>query len=125
MELRSIYNCKICGNTIEVVDAYAPPISCCQQEMVKLEEQTEDSSVEKHVPVVEEVDGGIEVTVGSTLHPMLKDHHIVFIEIITENKEVYRQDLTEENEPSAFFPVNKDTVEKVREYCNIHGLWKA
>ena len=125
MELKGIYKCEVCGNVVEVVDAFEPPISCCGQEMVKLTEQTEDSSIEKHVPVVNEVNGGVEVVVGSTIHPMTDDHYIVFIEVLTEDNKVYRKDLNPDDEPKAVFPVDKGDIVKAREYCNVHDLWKA
>jgi len=125
MEFRGIYKCIECGNTVEAVDAYEPPILCCGEEMVNLEEQTEDSSIEKHVPVVEETDEGLKVTVGSTIHPMTEKHFIVFIEVITNDDLVLRQDLSPDDEPIAEFPVPRADVKKVREYCNVHDLWKA
>ena len=123
-KLNEIYKCSVCGNTVEVVDAAGGTLVCCGQDMNKLEEQTEDSSVEKHVPVVKEIDGGVEVVVGSTEHPMTEDHQIVFIEVLTADK-VLRAELEAGEKPVATFAVKADEIEKVREYCNIHDLWKA
>jgi len=125
MELKGIYKCEVCGNVVEVVDAFAPPVSCCGQEMIKLEAQTEDYTVEKHVPMVEETENGVKVVVGSTLHPMTDDHYIVFIEILTKDDKVFRADLDPSDEPEAEFPVSEDNIDIVREYCNVHDLWKA
>ncbi len=125
MELKGIYKCEICGNVVEVVDAFEPPISCCNEPMKKLEAQTEDYTVEKHVPMVEEADDGVKVIVGSTLHPMTEEHHIVFIEVLTKDNKVYRADLDATGEPEAKFPVKAENIALVREYCNIHDLWKA
>ena len=125
MELKGIYKCEVCGNVVEVVDAFAPPISCCGQEMAKLEAQTDDYTVEKHVPVVEETEDGIKVVVGSTVHPMTDDHYIVFIEVLTKDNKVLRADLDPSDEPEAEFPVSEDNIDIVREYCNVHDLWKA
>ena len=36
----------------------------------------------------------------------------------------YKEFLSPGQEPKAFFPVQAAEVE-VREYCNLHGLWKA
>ena len=125
MELKAIYKCEVCGNVVEVVDAFEPPISCCEKEMTKLKAQTEDYTVEKHVPMVKEKEEGIKVIVGSTLHPMTGDHHIVFIEVLTKDNKVYRADLEVTGEPEAKFPVKEEDIDIVREYCNIHNLWKA
>ena len=125
MELKAIYKCEVCDNVVEVVDAFAPPISCCGEEMTKLEAQTEDYTVEKHVPMVKGKEEGVKVVVGSTLHPMTEDHHIVFIEILTKDNKVYRADLVPTDEPEAEFPVKEKDIDIVREYCNIHNLWKA
>lgn len=125
MEFRGVYKCNKCGNVVEVLDASKPAIVCCGEEMEKLVAQTEDASNEKHVPVVNETDEGVEVVVGTTLHPMTEKHQIVFIEVITKDDMVLRADLSPDQEPKAEFPVQKSEIEKVREYCNIHGLWKA
>ena len=124
MEVREVFKCDICGNVVELLQAGAPALVCCGEDMKKLEAQTEDSSVEKHVPVVEEVEEGIEVVVGSDLHPMEDDHLIRFIEVLTEDK-VLRTELNPGEDPKAVFNVDKEEVIEVREFCNLHGLWKA
>lgn len=124
MEVREVFKCDICGNVVELLQAGAPALVCCGEDMEKLEAQTEDSSVEKHVPVVKENETGIEVVVGSTLHPMGDDHSIRFIEVLTEDK-VLRAELKSGEEPKAAFKVDKSEVIEVREFCNLHGLWKA
>ncbi|MFO7818947.1 MAG: desulfoferrodoxin [Halanaerobacter sp.] len=124
IEIRDIYKCDICGNVVEVAEAGQPALVCCGEEMNKLEEQTEDAANEKHVPVVNEVEGGVEVVVGTTLHPMEEDHSIRFIEVLTADQ-VLRAELNPGDEPKAVFDVDADEIVKVREYCDVHGLWKA
>ncbi len=123
IEVGDVYKCEICGNVIEVLHAGQPALVCCGEEMTKLEEQTEDAANEKHVPVIKETAGGVEVVVGTTLHPMEDEHYIEFIEVLTEDK-VLRQELEPGAEPKAEFAVDKDEIVKAREYCNVHGLWK-
>ncbi|TDX47831.1 desulfoferrodoxin [Orenia marismortui] len=123
-QLREIYKCEHCGNVVEFVQAGPAPLVCCGENMVKLEAQTEDAANEKHVPVVEEIEGGVKVTVGTTLHPMTEEHLIRFIEVLTEDK-VLRAELKAGDKPVAEFKVSKDEIVEVREFCNIHGLWKA
>jgi len=123
-QLRELYHCKECGQVVEVVTAGAPTLVCCGEPMEKLDEQTQDAAVEKHVPVMEETAEGLLVKVGSVPHPMLEEHYIQFIEVLTEDK-VYRAELKPGMEPQALFPVKKADVTYAREYCNVHGAWKS
>ncbi len=124
-QLREIYYCEKCGNVVEIMNEGAPALVCCGIPMVKLEAKTEDASTEKHVPFVEKVDGGVLVKVGQNQeHPMLENHYIKFIEVLTSCK-VYRQELKPGNKPEAEFPVKKEDIIEVREWCNLHGLWKS
>ena len=47
--------------------------------------------LEKHVPVVEKIEGGYRVTVGEVEHPMTEAHSILWIELVTNNNEVLRK----------------------------------
>jgi superoxide reductase len=91
--------------------------------MVCMKENTVDAAKEKHVPVIEKIDGGVKVKVGSVAHPMEEKHYIEWIEIIADGK-AYRQFLEPGQTPEATFMVTASDI-KAREYCNIHGLWKA
>jgi len=119
-----VYKCELCGNLVEVLDAGAGTLVCCGQNMTKLEERTADSSTEKHVPVIEKVDGGYKVTVGSTLHPMVEEHWIQWIELIADGVS-YKQFLNPGDKPEAFFCLETADAVTAREYCNLHGLWLA
>ncbi|MCK5535124.1 desulfoferrodoxin FeS4 iron-binding domain-containing protein, partial [bacterium] len=85
-KLRELYRCNICGNVVEITHEGAPALVCCNQPMVKLEAKTEDTGSEKHVPVIEEIDGGTTIKVGSIAHPMEEKHYIKFIEVLTKDK---------------------------------------
>ena len=122
-ELRQIYKCEICGNIVEVVHNSGGTLVCCGKDMTLQVENTTDAAVEKHVPVSEKIDGGIKVKVGAVQHPSLEEHHIEFIEVHTENK-VYRKFLKPGEKPEAEFKLEEEVL-FVREYCNLHGLWKA
>ena len=117
-----VYECSVCGNMVEVVHAAGGTLSCCGQPMVLQSENTTDAAQEKHVPVIEQVDGGVKVTVGSVAHPMEDDHWIEWIEVLQGDK-VYREYLNPGDAPEAVFPVSGDVT--AREYCNMHGLWKV
>ncbi len=124
-QLREIYYCEKCGNVVEILNEGAPALVCCGIPMEKLEAKTEDASTEKHVPFVEEVEGGVLVKVGQNQeHPMLGNHYIKFIEILREDK-VCKVELKPGDKPEAFFPVKKEEIIEVREWCNLHGLWKS
>jgi superoxide reductase len=124
-QLREIYYCEKCGNVVEILNEGAPALVCCGEPMVKLEAKTEDATTEKHVPYVEEKNGGILVKVGqNTAHPMLEKHYIKFIEVHTTTG-VFKEELKPDMAPEAWFPVKKEDVVEAREWCNLHGLWKS
>jgi len=118
-----VYKCNLCGNIVEVLHGGDGELVCCGKPMAKLTENTTDAAKEKHVPVIEKIDGGYKVSVGSVLHPMVEDHYIEWIELLADGK-AYRQFLNPGDEPIAIFAV-KATDVSAREYCNKHGLWKA
>jgi superoxide reductase len=120
---KQVYKCEVCGNIVEVLHVGGGTLVCCGQNMTLQKEQTADSSTEKHVPVIEKVDQGYKVTVGSTLHPMVDAHFIAWIELLADGKS-YRQFLKPGDDPVAFFNVEANEV-SAREYCNVHGLWKG
>ena len=79
------FKCRHCGNVIEKVVDSGVAVVCCGEQMEELIPNTVDASGEKHVPVVERIDDcRIKVRVGSVEHPMLPEHHIVFIYVETE-----------------------------------------
>lgn len=122
-KLYEVYKCEVCGNIAEILHAGAGDLVCCGQPMVKQEEKTAESKTEKHVPVIEKTSEGYKVTVGSTIHPMLDNHYIEWIELNADGK-IYKQYLKPGDEPVAVFCVKADKV-SAREYCNVHGLWKS
>jgi len=122
-EKNKIYKCEGCGLTAETVTAGKGSLLCCGTPMVEIKPQTADSAVEKHVPVVERIDNGTSVKVGSTLHPMNEEHYICWIEIINGDY-VNRKYLNPGDAPEASFFVELKEGMIVREFCNKHGLWE-
>ena len=118
-----VYKCDICGNIVELLHAGQGTLVCCGQDMTLQAENTVDAAKEKHVPVIEKVDGGYKISVGSVPHPMEDKHYIEWIELIAGDT-VYRQFLNPGDTPEALFKVDADKV-SAREYCNLHGLWKS
>ena len=122
-EKLQVYKCELCGNIIEVLHAGAGELVCCGQPMRLMTENTVDAAKEKHVPVVEKVAGGYKVKVGAVPHPMEEKHYIEWIELLADGK-AFRQFLNPGDAPEAFFAVDAANV-SAREYCNLHGLWRA
>ncbi|SHI81983.1 superoxide reductase [Desulfatibacillum alkenivorans DSM 16219] len=122
-ERLQIYKCEACGNIVEVLTGGAGELVCCGAPMKLFTENTVDAAKEKHVPVVEKTADGVKVTVGSVAHPMEDKHYIEWIEVIVDGK-AYREFLSPGQAPEASFCVPDGDI-TVREYCNIHGLWKA
>jgi superoxide reductase len=90
--------------------------------MTKLEANSTDAAREKHVPVVAKENGKIKVTVGSVLHPMLTEHSIEWIALVSDGQ-IKLSYLKPGMEPKAEFDeVSSGTVYA---YCNKHGLWKT
>lgn len=123
MKLNDMYKCDKCNAVIEVIFEAAPEPSCCGEQMKALKENSVDAAKEKHVPVIEKIDGGYKVKVGSVAHPMTPEHWITTIELIAGNQ-VLRQTLKPGEAPEAVFKTDLPAV-KAREYCNLHGLWIA
>ncbi len=121
-----VYKCDLCGNIVSVLHGGDGELVCCGEAMKLLTENTVDAAKEKHVPVIERTEHGIKVSVGSTLHPMEEKHFIEWIEIIADG-EVHRKFLKPGDTPVVeFCQCTSDAKEVIaREYCNLHGLWKA
>lgn len=119
---KEIYRCSVCGGMVEVLHP-GMVMQCCGQPMTLLQGNTTDGAKEKHVPVVEAVEGGYRVTVGSVEHPMQADHYIEWIELVTKGG-VLRKELQPGDNPEAVF-LTTDACVCAREYCNLHGLWKG
>ena len=122
-ERHEVYKCDQCGNIVQVLAGGGGELVCCGEAMKKLTENTVDAAKEKHVPVIEKIDGGYKVKVGDVPHPMEEKHWIQWIELIADGKS-YFQFLDPGQTPEAAFNVDAASV-SAREYCNLHGLWKA
>ena len=122
-ERSEVYKCELCGNIVQVMHGGAGELVCCEQPMANLKANTVDAATEKHVPVVEKVDGGVKVKVGDVAHPMEEKHYIEWIELIAGDT-AYRQFLNPGDAPEAVFMIDASQV-TAREYCNLHGHWKS
>lgn len=121
--MNKLYKCNHCGQIIAVIKDSGVNVVCCGDKMVEIVPNTVEASVEKHVPVVS-IDGNlVTVTVGSTIHPMTKEHYIEWI-ILSTNRGNHRFELKPDMEPSVVFALAPgEEVVNCYSYCNLHGLW--
>jgi len=122
-ERMEIYKCEICGNIVEVLHGGKGALVCCGEDMILQTENTVDAAVEKHVPVVEVLEGGVLVKVGETAHPMQDDHYIEWVQIIVGDR-CSRIFLKPGMAPEGKFTPPREGI-TAREYCNLHGLWRS
>ena len=122
-EKLDIFKCMKCGNVVEVLHGGCDSMTCCGEAMKHRKEGATDGALEKHVPVIEKIDGGYKVTVGSVAHPMTEEHYIPWIELIADGQSLMAF-LKPGDKPEAVFKTDAAKV-TAREYCNLHGVWKA
>jgi desulfoferrodoxin len=118
-----LYKCLTCGNIFETMHEGVSTPECCGNPMKLMKEGETDGAKEKHVPVIEKTATGYKVSVGSVAHPMEEKHWIQWIELIADGR-AYHKFLKPGDTPEAEFCIKADSV-IAREYCNLHGHWKA
>jgi superoxide reductase len=123
IERGQVYKCNVCGNIVQLLHAGGGQLVCCGQPMELLTENTVDAAHEKHVPVIEKTGTGVKVKIGSVPHPMEEAHHIQWIELIADGRSYFKF-LKPGDTPEAEFAIIAENI-SAREYCNLHGLWKA
>ena len=122
MSTIEVYRCNVCGNMVVKVRNGGGELVCCGQPMQKLDANTTDAAVEKHVPAITRENGKIKAAVGSVPHPMLPEHHIEWIALVAGEKVQFAFLKPGEEAKAEFNDPGNGTV---FEYCNLHGLWKA
>ena len=122
-EKLQIYKCEKCGNIVEMLHGGPGELICCGEPMELYVENTVDAAKEKHVPVIQNGSSGLTVKVGSVVHPMEEKHYIEWIQVIADSRS-HRKFLNPGDAPEATFCIKAETI-IAREYCNLHGLWKA
>lgn len=120
-----LYKCDICGNVIEIlVSGDGHPV-CCGEEMERVEVKNDIKNsaalTEKHSPVISAVDNGNKfITVKN--HPMEKEHYIMFLQTISDDKKEIRTRFFNPTE-TVEMELCADKTIMARSYCNIHGLY--
>lgn len=115
-----------CGTIVGLIQKGGCTPECCGEEMKDaVIKGGELEGNEKHVPVVKEEEGKVYVQVGSIPHPMIPEHYIDWVYLLT-NKGAQRKLLKPGQEPKVVFLIEEDEVVlEVIAHCNKHGLWKA
>lgn len=121
-EHSTLYRCPVCQTLVEVLHPCGPELLCCGREMAALPEQKAGRTAE-HRPVIQELDGGVLVTVGQGRHASSDEHHISWIELICDGASCRRL-LQPGQSPQAWFNASGDCL-TARAYCSLHGLWSA
>lgn len=123
-----LYKCQVCSNLVEVVLEGYGDLHCCGQPMQLLEAQTsEDNELqEKHIPILFETqDGKKEVRVAAKWHPMLEEHYIMFLEVISEDTNKLMRKYFYPNEMPVLELECDCKNKSARAFCNVHGLWEG
>lgn len=120
--------CNKCGALVRVINDCSCAncgIICCGEPMKEIIPNSQDASVEKHVPVINILpDNKVSVIVGETPHPMIEAHYIAWIMLKTNLGE-YTHYLKPNDEPKTTFLLQEnEKVESAICYCNLHGLWQ-
>ena len=116
-----IKKCLKCGAIVKVIEdcnCSGCGIQCCGEQMVKLEPNSVDAAIEKHVPTYEIQGDKIIVKVN---HVMEEEHYIEWVCMKDGNKEKIIYFKPGES-AEAKFCYHKGA--KLYAYCNKHGLWK-
>ena len=121
-ELR-ILKCKKCGALVEELiscNCDNCGVKCCGETMELLVANEADGAREKHVPVYELVEDEIFVKVGEVAHPMTKEHYIMWIAMVY-NDRIEKVILYPEQDAVARFKYIPGS--KIYAYCNLHELY--
>jgi superoxide reductase len=134
--------CKVCGFLYDPVmngniefealpDDWKCPICGAPKSQFDIvhhlgEPDTGGEAQNKHVPVIEKTDGGVHVKVGAVAHPMLPEHHIVFVNLYMVGGAVIKKmSLQAGQAPEVIFSgVEYSERLKAIEMCNLHGYWE-
>ncbi len=122
-----LYKCSICGNVVQVMITGVGELVCCGEAMHYLDARKfENEMGEKHVPIfVQNECGNCEIHVGSIPHPMTEEHHIVFIQTVSEDKNKICTEFLHPNDVPKMLVKDCGNANRALEYCNIHGLWEG
>lgn len=122
-----LYKCNICENLVEILSEGQGELVCCGQpmELIKTCDSDKPELNDKHIPVIEKTLEGYKIRIGTTIHPMTKEHHINFIQTISKDlKYIKTKFLSVDDAPELNVKCNCEQSIWARALCNIHGLFK-
>ena len=124
MELK-LYYCETCKSLIEVLNANSTvKVTCCGKDMKKIEPNTVDAAIEKHIPFVNIEDNSLFISVGEVLHPMTEEHYIYTIYVLDDLGNMQKISFKPTDSPEVSVSFNENAKKlRIYSYCNIHGLW--
>ena len=93
--------------------------------MIEMIPGTTDAAVEKHVPVVNVEGNKVSVSVGSVTHPMLPEHYIEWVVLVTDKGIQKKQFKPGDEQKAEFALLEGEKVVTAYEFCNLHKLWKC
>ena len=124
MKNTKFYICPHCGNIVELIHDAGVPLICCGQKMDRLVPGAVEASGEKHIPAVTVSENTVEVNVGSVNHPMVEEHWIEWVQLVTDQGS-YRKWMNPGQAPNVKFQLLNEQPRAVYAYCNLHDLWKT
>ncbi len=115
------YKCNVCKNVVEMTSEGYGELVCCGEKMELLKENIPDIQ-NAHFAFVENVDD-IEKKVVIK-HVMTPEHHIEYIEAISNDEIFLKRKYLKVNEPCQMnFKCECKDGFYIRLYCNLDGLW--
>ncbi len=116
-----IYKCRVCSNVIEVVHEGEGTLVCCKEDMELLKENIPEPE-NPHYAYVEELDDMLKKV--TLKHVMTHEHHIEYVEVISNDGKFLKRKYFEETEPLEFlFRCECKEGFYVRLYCNLDNVW--
>ena len=121
-----LYQCEICKKMVQILIEGEGELVCCNKPMKKVIANTEENvNLEYHLPVNIQCDNEEYIQVGKETHPMTEEHHIEFIQVISEcGKKIFTHILEPSSEPKIKIEFDDFGNYKMIEFCNLHGLWE-
>lgn len=122
-EKLELYRCQVCTNVVEAVHEGIGVLVCCGQNMELLKANIADEE-NAHYAIVENID---DITKKIRFnHVMTSEHHIEFIEVISNNGQYLKRKFLQETEAAELtFKCECKEGFYVRLYCNRDGEWKT
>ena len=115
-EKLEIYKCLICDNVVEITHSGAGVLVCCNENMQLLKENiaSEENAHFAHIENLNEITKKITFN-----HPMTDEHHIEYIEVISNDKKYLKRKFLQNTEtPELTFKSECKEGFWVRMYCN-------